>query len=113
MTWIMDTKSPRHLSAKLMAGLAISALLAIGTFAAPANADQQNLPNYGGYYGAPPVAYGSSYGYGYAQPYGYGSAQPYGYGYGSAQPYGYVQPYGYGTFEPYGHNGQPSVNYGR
>jgi hypothetical protein len=95
MTCIIDTKSTRRLSAKLMAGLAISALLAVATFAAPANAasaDQQNLPyGYGGYYPAPPVAYGSPYGYGsYAQPYGY-YAQPYGY-YG--QPHGYYrQPY--------------------
>jgi len=94
MTWIIDTKSPRHLSAKLVAGLAISALLAIGTFGAPASAasrDQQNLPpSYGGYYAAPPAAYGSPYGYGYAQPYGY--VQPYGY-YG--QPY-YAPPVYYG-----------------
>ena len=80
MTWIIDTTSTRHLSAKLMAGLAISALLAVTTFAAPANAasrDQQNLPNlYGGYYAAPTAAYGSPYGYGYVQPYGY-YGQPY------------------------------------
>jgi hypothetical protein len=90
MTWIIDTKSTRHLPPKLMAGLAISALLAVGTFAAPANAasaDQQNLPyGYSGYYPAPPVAYGSPYGYGY-----YAQPQPYGY-YG--QPSGYYgQPY--------------------
>jgi len=80
MTWIIDTKSPRRLSVKLMGGLAISALLAVGTFGAPANAasrDQQNLPPlYGGYYAAPPAAYGSPYGYGYVQPYGY-YGQPY------------------------------------
>jgi hypothetical protein len=94
MTWIIDTNSPRHSLAKLMAGLAISALLAIGTFALPANAasrDQQNLPPlYGGYYAAPPAAYGSPYGYSYVDPYRY--AQPYGY-YG--QPY-YAPGYGPG-----------------
>jgi hypothetical protein len=94
MTWTINTTSPRRLSGKLMAGLAISALLAVGTFAAPANAasaDQQNLPNvYGGYnYAPPPAAYGSPYGYG--QPYGY--AQPYG-SYG--QPYNAPAVYGPG-----------------
>ncbi len=83
MTRIIDTTSRRRSSAKLMAGLAISALLAVGSFAAPANAasaDQQNLPyGYGRYYAAPPVAYGSPYAYGYyAPPYGY-YGQPYGY----------------------------------
>jgi hypothetical protein len=76
MTWIVDTESRRHLSAKLAAGLAISALLAVGTFATSADArdaDQQNLPSgYGGYYPAPPVVYGWPYGYGYyAPPYVY------------------------------------------
>ena len=76
MTRIINPESRRRFSAKLMAGLALSALLAIGTFAAPANAasyDQQNLPyGYGGYYAAPPAFYGWPYGYGYyAPPYGY------------------------------------------
>ena len=38
MTRIIDTKSKRRLSAKLAAGFAISAMLALGTFAVPANA---------------------------------------------------------------------------
>src|SRR5258708_40332815 len=76
MTWIIDRQSRRQMSAKLMAGLAISALLAVGSFAAPANAasaDQQNLPyGYGRDYAAPPVAHGSPHGYGYySPPYGY------------------------------------------
>jgi hypothetical protein len=75
------------LPAKLPAGLAISVLLAIGTFAMPAearDAAQQNLPYwYGQYYPTPPAAYGWPYGYAY-----YG--QPYAY-YG--QPYAYGQPY--------------------
>jgi len=36
MTCIIDTKSKRHLSAKLAAGLAISAVLMLGTFVASA-----------------------------------------------------------------------------
>ncbi len=91
MTRIIDAKSK-----SLAAGLAISALLAVGTFAAPASAasyDQQNLPyGYGGYYPAPPVAYGAPYGYGYyAPPYGY-YGRPYGY---YARPY-YGPPVFYG-----------------
>src|SRR5271154_5146291 len=83
MTWIVDTESRRHLSAKFAAALAICALLAVGPFAASANArdrDQQNLPSlYGGYYAAPPVVYGYPYGYGYyAPPYAY-YAPPYPY----------------------------------
>ncbi len=47
MTWIIDTTSKRRLTAKLAAGIAISAMLALGTFTAPANArDRGN----GGYY---------------------------------------------------------------
>jgi len=40
MTCIIDTKSKRHLSAKLAAGLAISAFLVLGTFVAAASAAQ-------------------------------------------------------------------------
>jgi hypothetical protein len=69
MTRINDTKSRRPLSAKLAAGIAISALLAIGTFAAPADArdhDGGYRHNWnGGYYRAPPVVYGSPYGSSY------------------------------------------------
>jgi len=83
MTHTIVTTSTRRLSAKLAAGLVISALLALGTFAAPANAewrgDSREHHNWGGgYYRAPPVVYGSSYGpsyYGapyYAPPVVYG-----------------------------------------
>jgi hypothetical protein len=71
MTQIVDTKSPRRPSVGLAAGIAISALLAVGAFAAPANADWDgHRDGYhhnwnGGYYRSPPVVYGSSYGYGY------------------------------------------------
>jgi hypothetical protein len=79
MTWNIDTISKRRRSVTLAAGLAISALLAVGTFAAPANADwdgnRGRHHNWnGGYYNAPPVVYGSSY-YGssyYAPPVIYG-----------------------------------------
>ena len=71
MTWNIDTISKRRrpfakLAPTLAAGLAISALLAVGTFAAPANADwdgnRGRHHNWnGGYYNAPPVVYGSPY----------------------------------------------------
>jgi len=84
MTWIIDTKSKRHLSAKLGAGLAISAFLVLGTLVASASAEEHGgggHPSgyrgghgggygrgYGGgggryYYRAPPVVYGSPYYY--------------------------------------------------
>jgi hypothetical protein len=71
MTWIIGTTSKRRLSAKLGVGIAISAMLALGTFAVPASADwnhdhggyQRNWN--GGYYNSPPVVYGSPYGNGY------------------------------------------------
>jgi len=86
MAWIVDTKSRRHPQAKLAAGLAISALLAVGTLPADArDADQQNLPSvYGRYYAAPPIVYGRPYGYAYYGP-------PYAY-YGPPYPY-YGPPY--------------------
>ena len=71
MTWNIDTTSKCRLSAKLVGGVAISALLALGAFAAPANADWNNDHHgyhnnwNGGYYRSPPVVYGSSYGNGY------------------------------------------------
>jgi hypothetical protein len=71
MTWINSNTSKRRLSVRLAGGFAVSALLALGTFAASANADGYNHDgNYhhnwnGGYYRAPPVVYGSSYGNGY------------------------------------------------
>jgi len=85
MTYIIDTKSKRHLPAKLAAGLAISAFLVLGTFVASANADEhhqgarghaghRHVADYrggrgygggwgGGYYGSPPVVYGAPYYY--------------------------------------------------
>jgi hypothetical protein len=69
MTQSIDTISKRRLSARFAGGIAISALLALGTFAAPASADwrgDHHDHNWnGGYYHAPPVVYGSSYGNGY------------------------------------------------
>jgi hypothetical protein len=67
MTWIIDTTSKPRRSATLAAGIAISAMLAVGTFAAPASADWDGNRGYhhyynGGYYRAPPVVYGSPYG---------------------------------------------------
>jgi hypothetical protein len=88
MTSIIDTSSERRLSAKLVVGFAISAILALGTFAG--SADAQYRRNYnghyynGGYYRAPPVVYGSRYNNGY-----YGSGY-----YGS--PYYYPPPVVYG-----------------
>jgi hypothetical protein len=79
MTCIIATRPKRHLSAKLAAGLAMSAFLALGTFVA--SADAQPRPDQhrddhrdhgrgrggpGGYYPAPPVVvYGAPY---YAPP---------------------------------------------
>ena len=70
MTYVVDTKPKRRLSAKLGAVLAISAMLALGTFATSANADNDRHNNSyhnwnGGYYRAPPVVYGSPYGSSY------------------------------------------------
>jgi hypothetical protein len=70
MTRIIGTTSKRRLSAKLATGLAIAAILAVGTFAGSANADWRNdhrgYHNWnGGYYRAPPVVYGSAYNNGY------------------------------------------------
>jgi hypothetical protein len=93
MTCIINTTSKRRLSAKLAAGIAISALLAFGTFAAPASADwnherggyDQNWN--GGYYRAPPVVYGSPYGDSYyGSPY-YAPPAVYGPGVGISLPF--------------------------
>jgi hypothetical protein len=72
MTHIIDTTSKRRLPAKLMAGVAISAILALGAFAVPANAEERDHHGdrgghnwNGGYYRAPPVVYGSPYSGGY------------------------------------------------
>src|SRR5271166_5548465 len=79
VTWIIDTRSKRHRSAKLAAGLVISAMLALGTFAGSASAQERRgehrvYHHYynGGYYRAPPVVYGSPYGSSYyGTPYHY------------------------------------------
>lgn len=71
MTCSNDTRSKRLLSAKIVTGLAFSALLALGSFATSASAEDRRDWHgdrhgyYGGYYGAPPVVYGSPY---YAPP---------------------------------------------
>jgi len=64
------TTSKRRLSAKLAAGLVISATLPFGTFAGSASAEEHRGGEYhhnwnGGYYPAPPVVYGSPYGSSY------------------------------------------------
>jgi hypothetical protein len=93
MTWIIDTTSKRRRSARLAAGLAISAVFALGTFTAPANArDGRSWDGgyyNGGYYNAPPVVYGSPYGgsyYGYA-PYSNPPPVIYGPGVGLSLPF--------------------------
>jgi len=85
MTQIIDTTSKRSLSAKLAVGLAISAMLALGTFAGSADARPYNHYYNGGYYRAPPVVYGSPYGSSY-----YGST------YYGGSPYYYAPPLIYG-----------------
>ena len=93
MTCIIKTTSKRRLSAKLAAGIAISAVLAFGALTAPASArehhDWDRGGGYysGGYYRAPPVVYGSPYGssyYGYAP--GYSPPVVYGPGIGISLP---------------------------
>jgi len=78
MTKIVNIDSKHRPSAGLTAGIAVSALLALGALAAPANADwndnhRGNHHNWnGGYYHAPPVVYGSPYRSGYyGSPYYY------------------------------------------
>lgn len=76
MTCIIDTKSKRRLPAKLAAGLAISAVLVLGTLVVSASAqerrDDRRGDEYrgdrgygwgGGYYAPPPVVYASPYAY--------------------------------------------------
>jgi hypothetical protein len=85
MTKITYTTSQRRLSAKLAAGLAICATLALGTSAVPANARPYHHYYNGGYYRAPPIVYGSPYGSSY-----YGSR------YYGGSPYYYAPPLIYG-----------------
>jgi len=89
MTQIAYTTSKRRLSAKLAAGFAISAMLALGASATPANAEwdghHRGYNQYydGGYYAAPPVVYGSPYGGAYyGSPYNYPPPVVYGPGIG-------------------------------
>ena len=72
MTWIIDTKSRGRSSAKLAVWPVFSAMLALGTFAGSASAQERRgehreYHHYynGGYYRAPPVVYGSPYGSSY------------------------------------------------
>jgi hypothetical protein len=67
MTCIIDINSKRRLTARLAAGIAISAVLAFGFFAAPANADwnRDHHSWHGRHDRAPPVVYGSPYRGGY------------------------------------------------
>jgi hypothetical protein len=87
MTWI-DTTSKLRRSAKLAAGLAISAILVLVTFAGSAEARDDRYYGYrhyynGGYYRAPPVVYGSPYGNNYyGSPYYYPPPVIYGPGIG-------------------------------
>jgi hypothetical protein len=72
-----STRSEHRTSARFAAGIAISALFALGTFVVPARADDHHGNDRGrhddrghydrnrGYYPAPPVVYGSPY---YAPP---------------------------------------------
>jgi hypothetical protein len=67
MTCITNITSKRRLSPKLAAVAVVAAVLAFGTFAIPANADDDghhrgyNHHWNGGYYRSPPVVYGSPY----------------------------------------------------
>jgi hypothetical protein len=72
MTEIIDTKSKRFPSSKLVTGVFIASIFALGTLAGSASAQVQGYyaPGYhhhwnGGYYAAPPVVYGSRYGESY------------------------------------------------
>jgi|SRR5271170_4757524 len=87
MTWIIDTKSNRHLSAKLAAGLAISAFLVLATFVASASAAE-----HGG--GGHPSGHGGGYGGGHRGGHG-GGHRGGGVGYYRAPPVVYGSPYYY------------------
>jgi hypothetical protein len=71
MTYSNDIRPKRLPSAKILTGLAFCALFALGTFATLAHAEDHHGGRdrgdrhgyYGGYYGAPPVVYGSPYYY--------------------------------------------------
>ena len=93
MTCIIDTQSKRRLSARLATGVALSLCMVFGAFVSTASADDDHHDRgehrgwdhrgersrsgwSGGYYTAPPVVYGSPYGYRY----GYGYPPPVVYG---------------------------------
>ncbi len=90
----IDTTSKRRLSAKLAAGLAISALLVFGTGVGLARADDRDHRGWergenhehshwtGGYYRAPPVVYGYGGYYNAPAPYYYAPPPPVYYGSG-------------------------------
>jgi hypothetical protein len=94
VTQIAYTTSKHRLSAKLATGVAVSTMLALGAFAAPANAEwdsyhHRDYRHYynGGYYSAPPVVYGSPYGGAYyGSPYYYPPPVVYGPGIGISLP---------------------------
>jgi hypothetical protein len=78
MTWIDKARA-----ARVVAGIAVSAVIALGMTAGTAQAhwDQRDDHHWnggwhggwsGGYYGAPPVVYGDPYSYGYYPPPGVG-----------------------------------------
>jgi hypothetical protein len=76
MALLKDTKSKSRWSAGVMAGVIVTATLALGTFAGTAGAEERwehrerGRGHYynGGYYRAPPVVYGSPYQPYYAPP---------------------------------------------
>jgi hypothetical protein len=76
MTCTESTRSPRRHAARLIAGVAVAAVLALGVSAGTANARWDHRDDHrddhrgwtGGYYNAPPVVYGSPYAYGYYPP---------------------------------------------
>jgi hypothetical protein len=84
LTWTINSKLKRRLSARHLAQLVLFATLATGALAGAASAQERWQPRNhhhnwnGGYYNAPPVVYGSPYGstyYGspyYAPPVVYG-----------------------------------------
>lgn len=95
MTRIIDTKPKRYSLATLPAGFAIAAMVIIGILAVPANAQSDHSRREyhhnwsGGYYRAPPVVYGSTFGSSYHGYYG----TPYNY----PPPVIYYPPVGFST----------------
>jgi hypothetical protein len=70
MAWINDAKAKRRRTARVAAGVILTATLAFGTFTGDANAEGRGREHWdrgnhrewrGGYYRAPPVIYGSPY----------------------------------------------------